>query len=99
MSPYTGAQNAGDLNVVVVGWYPGSGVNVSSVTDSKNNTYVLAVGPTAISGNATQSIYYAKNIPSAAAGANVVSVNFSGSVPEAVRIVEYSGLIRSTRWM
>ncbi len=90
---YASAQNAGDLNVVVVGWYPGAGVNVSSVTDSKNNTYVLAVGPTASSGNATQSIYYAKNIASAAAGANVVSVNFSGSVPEAdIRIEEYSGL-------
>src|SRR5580658_7162744 len=67
---YTSAQNAGDLNIVVVGWYPGAGVSVSSVTDSKGNKYILAVGPTASSGNATESIYYAKSIAAATAGAN-----------------------------
>ncbi|MGC2462498.1 MAG: fibronectin type III domain-containing protein [Steroidobacteraceae bacterium] len=90
---YSSAQNAGDLNIVVVGWYPGAGVSISSVTDSKGNSYSLAVGPTVSSGNATQSIYYAKNIAAAAAGANTATVNFSGSVPEAdIRILEYSGL-------
>src|SRR6202041_831869 len=89
---YSAAQNAGDLSVVVVGWYPGAGVTVSSVTDSNKNNYVLAVGPTS-AGSATQSIYYAKNIAAAAAGANIVSVTFSGSVPEAdIRIQEYSGI-------
>ena len=88
---YSAAQNAGDLNIVAVGWYPGAGVGVSSMTDSKGNSYALAVGPTVSSGNATESIYYAKNI--AAAGANTVTVNFSGSVPEAdIPILEYSGL-------
>ena len=51
------------------------------------------VGPTLSAGNATESIYYAKSIAAAAAGANTVTVNVSGSVPEAdIRILEYSGL-------
>ncbi len=41
----------------------------------------------------TQSIYYAKNIAAAAAGANSVTVTFSGaaSAPD-VRIAEYQGI-------
>ena len=42
------------------------------------NAYTLAVGPTTIAGFASQSIYYAKNIAAAAAGANTVTVTFSG---------------------
>src|SRR5580704_12889116 len=74
--PYTTAQNAGDLNVVVVGWKDAS-ATVSSVTDTKGNAYALAVGPTVIASKATQSIYYAKNIVAAAANANTVTVKFS----------------------
>ena len=61
---------------------------VSSITDSKGNTYTRAVGPTA--GTAlTQSIYYAKNI---AAGSNTVTVTFNktAAYPD-VRVLEYSG--------
>src|SRR5439155_1087342 len=45
------------------------------------------------SGTATQAIYYAKNIASAAAGANTVTVTFSvAAVFPDIRIAEYSGL-------
>ena len=88
---FTGAQAAGDLNVVVVGWN-NSTATVSSVTDTSHNTYTLAVGPTIQSGVATQSIYYAKNIVAAAAGANSVTVTFSAAAAEPdIRILEYTG--------
>ncbi len=88
---FTAAQVAGDLNVVVVGWND-SIAAVSAVTDSKGNAYARAVGPTIQTGLASQSIYYAKNIASAAAGANTVSVTFSSpAVSPDIRILEYSG--------
>ena len=43
--PFMGPQAAGDLNVVVVGWND-STATMNTVTDSKGNTYTLAVGPT-----------------------------------------------------
>jgi hypothetical protein len=92
---YSSAQTAGDLNVVAVGWVDATS-SVTSVTDSKGNTYIRAVGPTIASGTATQSIYYAQNIVAAAAGANIVTVTFSTTVPDpVVRIVEYSGIATS----
>src|SRR5882757_4110881 len=54
---YSSAQVAGDLNIIVAGWN-NSTATVSSVTDSKGNTYQLAVGPTALAGFLSQSIYY-----------------------------------------
>jgi len=88
---FTGAQTAGDLNVVAVGWN-NSTATVTSLVDSKGNAYALAAGPTTISGVAAQSIYYAKNIAAAAAGTNTVTVTFSGAAayPD-VRILEYAG--------
>ena len=88
---YTGAQTAGNLNVVVVGWND-STTTVSSVTDTKGNVYTPAVGPTTISGVETQTIYYAKNIAAATAGANAVKVTYSAAAayPD-IRILEYSG--------
>jgi uncharacterized membrane protein len=89
--PYTAAQSAGNLNLVVVAWED-STATVRQITDSKGNTYTRAVGPTVISGVASQSIYYAKNIASAAAGSNSVTVTFSSSAKNPdVRILEYSG--------
>ena len=90
--PFSAAQTAGDLSVVVVGWN-NSSATVSSVSDSSGNPYFLAVGPTQVSGAISQSIYYAKNVLGAAANANAVSVKFSGSAaaPD-IRILEYSGL-------
>lgn len=89
---FTAAQAAGNLNVVAVGW-ENSTSTPSSISDSKGNTYALAVGPTTISGLVSQSVYYAKNIAAATAGSNTVTVTFSSSVPYPdVRIAEYSGL-------
>ena len=69
---YPGAQTAGDLNVVVVGWNDTT-ATVQSVVDSAGNTYSLAIGPT--SGTALrQSIYYEPNIK---AGNNTVTVTFN----------------------
>ena len=88
---YTVAQVAGDLNVVVVGWNDSTAV-VSAVTDSSGNTYTRAVGPTVQSGYASQSIYYAKNIASAAAGTNSVTVTFASAATNPdIRIIEYKG--------
>jgi hypothetical protein len=89
--PFAAAQTAGNLNVVVIGWSDSTNT-LQSVTDSRGNVYVSAVGPTMISG-LTQSIYYAKNIGAAGAGANSVTVTFSGaaSYPD-VRIAEYQGI-------
>ncbi|HXJ94148.1 MAG TPA: choice-of-anchor D domain-containing protein [Terriglobia bacterium] len=90
--PFTAAQTVGDLNVVVVGWNDAS-ASVKTVTDISGNTYALAVGPTILSsGPVSQSIYYAKNVAAAAAGANSVTVTFStAAVNSDIRIVEYSG--------
>ena len=88
---FVAAQTAGNLNVVVVGW--GNTAAINSVSDSRGNTYALAVGPTSGSG-LRQSLYYAKNI---AGGSNTVTVTFSpaAAYPD-VRILEYSGLDASS---
>jgi hypothetical protein len=89
--PFKAAQSAGDLNVVVVGWNDGN-AKISAVKDTKGNVYTLAVGPTVASGLVSQSIYYAKNIVAAAAGANSVTVTFTKPATSAdIRILEYSG--------
>jgi hypothetical protein len=89
---YSGAQTAGNLNVVVVGWNDAT-ATVTSVTDSKGNPYTRAVGPTVRAGRATQSIYFASNIAAAAANSNIVTVRFNvaANYPD-IRILEYSGL-------
>ena len=96
---FTSAQAAGDLNVVVVGWNNSTSV-VSTVTDTKGNVYTPAVGPTVVSGALSQSIYYAKNIAAAAAGANSVTVTFAtaAAYPD-IRILEPRARIPTTPWM
>ena len=86
--PYNSLQIAGDLNVVAV-MSGDTTSSISSVTDSKSNTYTRAVGPTTTTG-LQQSIYYAKNI---AGGSNTVTVKFnsSASYPN-VNVTEYNGL-------
>jgi len=89
---FTAAQAAGDLNVIVVGWNDSSSV-VKTVTDKRGNTYTRAIGPTVVSGSLSQSIYYAKNIAAAAAGANSVTVTFlAAAVNPDIRILEYRGV-------
>jgi hypothetical protein len=64
--------------------------------DSVGNVYTLAVGPTKGT-SITQSIYYAKNIVGAGAGANTVTVRFTVAAHYAdIRVLEYSGLDRVT---
>ena len=89
---FTAAQTAGNLNVVVVGWNDAT-AHVLSVTDTKGNAYVAAVGPTVAANAATQTIYYARNVLAAAANANSVRVTFDRAAPYPdVRIAEYRGL-------
>jgi hypothetical protein len=89
---YAKAQTAGNLNVVVVGWND-TNASVTSVTDSNGNVYTRAVGPTTYAGKLSQSIYYAKNIAAASAGANTVTVKFNTpAVYPDIRILEYSGI-------
>src|SRR6266851_1730598 len=89
---FPAAQSAGNLNVVVVGWND-TAAQVASVIDSKGNSYQLAVGPTMRPGELTQSIYYAKNIAAAAAGANTVTVTFTvAAIWPDVRTLEYAGI-------
>src|SRR6188768_2575787 len=57
---FSAAQSAGSLNVVVVGWNDSTS-HLLTVTDSKGNSYLPAVGPTVFPGFASQTIYYAKN--------------------------------------
>ncbi len=86
--PYLQAQNAGDLNLVVVGWNDTT-ATVASVKDSLGNSYSLAAGP--VKGTRlAQAIYLAKNI---LAGSNTVTVTFSqaATFPD-IRILEYKGL-------
>jgi hypothetical protein len=85
---FPGAQTAGNLNVVVVGWNDATS-NVTGISDSQGNTYALAIGPTRGT-NLSQSIYYAKNIKG---GNNTVTVTFNQAAQWVdVRILEYAGL-------
>ncbi len=86
--PFSLAESASDLNVVVVGWL-GANVNVLSVSDTQGNPY-LAVAPPTANGNVQLVIYYSTV---SSGGSNTVTVQFdtSASFPD-VRIAEYRGL-------
>jgi IPT/TIG domain-containing protein len=95
--PFTSAQTAGNLNVVVVGW-PDTSATIASVTDSNGNPYALAAttestpvpAPGGSQLGVSQAIYYARNI---IAGANTVTVTFNQNTAiQSIRIVEYTGL-------
>ena len=88
---YTSAQVAGDTNILVIGWTNATS-NITSVTDTAGNIYQLAV-PTVRGSGISQAIYYAKNIKSAAAGTNTVTVTFNTATQYVdLRALEYSGL-------
>ena len=85
---YPLSQTAGNLNIVAVGWNDSTS-SVSSISDSRGNTYTLAIGPTTGT-SLRQSIYYAKNI---LGGSNTVTVTFNQAASFVdVRVFEYSGL-------
>jgi fibronectin type 3 domain-containing protein len=93
--PFTGAQHAGNFNVVVVGW-DDTTANVTGVTDTSGNVYTKAIGPTQLTDFVSQSIYYATGIAGANPGANKVTVTFSpaGAYPD-IRILEYTGVVQT----
>lgn len=87
-------QNAGDLNIVVVGWKDATST-VESVVDSAGNTYSLAAPvlqiPASASGRAlSQAIYYSSAIDG---GSNRVTVTFhqDAAYPQ-IRVAEYVGV-------
>ena len=91
VATYTKAQLAGDTNIVAVGWNNTTS-NINSVSDTKGNIYVLAA-PVTRGNGMSQALYYAKNIVSAAANANTVTVTFNTSTAYVdLRVTEYSGL-------
>jgi hypothetical protein len=87
---FSQSQTAGNLNIVVVGWADNTS-KISSVTDSRGNTYTLAAGPTTTTTpGLTQAIYYAKNI---SGGTNTVTVKFNATANSSeLRVFEYAGL-------
>ena len=86
----TGAQTAGDLNIVIVGWNDTT-ASVQSVTDSAGNTYVLALGPT--SGTALRGIYRRMPRTFWQTSSNTVTVTFNQAATKPdVRILEDSGV-------
>jgi hypothetical protein len=89
---YAGAQAAGDLNVVAVGWNDTS-AGVSSVVDSAGNSYQLAV-PQGQGSALRQAIYYAKNIAGAATDTVTVTFSQAATSPD-VRIAEYRNVDRT----
>ena len=97
---FSSAQTAGNLIIVRVYGYD-QNTDVSSIVDTKGNSYQVAVprnvksvsSPAALSWGR---IYYAANIAAAAASANTVTVNFSaGTDFPGVAIYEFSGLATS----
>ena len=82
-------QSAGNLLVVFAGWND-TVAAVSSVTDSRGDTFARAIGPTKQATALSQSIYYAKSI---AGGANTVTVSFSRAAMSVdIRVLEYAGV-------
>src|SRR5256884_4976353 len=88
---YNSAQTAGNMNVVAIGW-DSSFITLKTLTDSKGNSYKLAVSYVDSTG-ITQATYYAPNVVAAAAGANRITATLSASTdwPD-LRILEYSGV-------
>lgn len=81
------AQSAGHALIMLI--TSNTGVNINSVTDSAGDTFQLAAPPAIQSGNNVY-LYYAMNI--AAAGANIVTVVFSGATTPNMIVNEYSVL-------
>jgi len=87
---FNAPQSAGNLNVVAIGWGD-STAHVESVTDSAGNVYAVAAAPVVLSGVASHTMYYAKNIVGSAS--NTITVTFDAAAKFVdLRIAEYSGL-------
>jgi chitodextrinase len=88
---YADAQQAGDTNIVAVGWNDTTS-SITSVTDTAGNVYHPAVAT--FRGNGlSQAIYYAANVAASPAGASQVTVTFGQAAAFVdLRVTEYSGL-------
>lgn len=73
--PWGSSQAVGDMLLLGIG-VPDATTTISSVTDTKGNTYTSALGPTTGT-NLRQTIYYAPVTTAAAGGANSTTVTFS----------------------
>jgi hypothetical protein len=81
------AETAGNANLIVIGWSPGSLV---SMNDSRANHYMAATGPMQAGDGWTQQIFLATDV---AGGADTVNVTFNtGQVYAHLGIFEYSGI-------
>lgn len=91
------AQTAGNLNVVMV-WWNDAVTTISSIVDTKGNSYTQFAGSPKTQGTATtMAMYYCSNIAGAAIGANTVTVTLSASLTfSLVAVVEYSNVAQST---
>lgn len=88
-APYAANNAAGNLLICIVAVRGGQ--TVSGVTDSRGNTWTLAVQSTI---NTIRSeIWYAEN---SASGSNTVSVDFSATGGYEVTVVEFSGAATSS---
>lgn len=79
-------QRSGDLNVVVVG---GATSAFTSVTDTSNNQYLVAV-PLTTRSFSGQTLFYAPLIKAAAS--NTVTATYDGSTALSIEILEYAGV-------
>ena len=99
-SNFASAQTAGNMNLVafwlVEGAYPGPPTNVPTLTDTSLNTYHLVANNfDTSSSDGTIYLYYAWNIKAAGAGANTVSLAFTGALsftPTSLFIAEISNI-------
>ena len=89
---FPAANTAGNLIILSVNW-GNTGIQVSSITDTRGNTYANIAGQVNYGKGYPQSnqLYYAKNI---LGGANIITVTMSGkpSVVFEARAYEYAGL-------
>src|SRR5690242_347010 len=85
------AQNRHDLIVAIVGWNSAGSEDVLSVSDTSGNAYQRGA-PVARGSALSQTIWYAKDIKAAAAGANTLTVTFTGNpgAPVDTRALECS---------
>jgi hypothetical protein len=81
---------AGNLIVVGISDYTGGATNVSSVTDSKGNTYTRVTGISGAGAGTTIELWYSYNVTGGAS--LTVTVNFAITQRSAVVAQEFSGV-------
>jgi hypothetical protein len=88
---FPGPSIPGDL-IVVSSYWSSQAVSITSVTDSKGNTYNPAIGPTNWGGTYRGSTYYAGNIAGGGA-ATTITITYSGAQGGTITYAaEYSGV-------